>query len=429
MTPGEGAYSQLYLTGRNGNDTVTAAYLPGSPATVTFTLEGTSIGSFDTSVASEGGCGTPTSTQLVCALATPLDSIVLAGMGGDDSLKAVNFPSATTVVVLGGDGDDALAGGVESEDVLVDGPDGGGDVLTAFGGDDALLHNDGADQLFGGDGNDLFLSVSVCDRQTLKGEAGRDNASWARLKAAAAGANLGTGKAGGPGVGGTPACSGGSSDLDSLQEIEDLEGSEAGDTFYGDAGPNQLLGHKGPDTYSAAAGNDTILANSGFPDPDSDPFIDCGDDVDRVLIDHPQYGLDATPVNCEAVLEADPNNFQLLPDFPIPTPPPQGTFPVSPTPPARPVRDRKPPRTQLLSHPRALLTTTKTWRRVVFRFASSESGSSFRCKLDHRPFRPCASPRAYLLSHGRHAVRIVAVDRSGNVDPTPVLFRLRVQAR
>ena len=39
-------------------------------------------------------------------------------------------------------------------------------------------------------------------------------------------------------------------------EVEDLEGSSFGDVFYGDAGPNQLLGHPGPDVYFAGAGED-----------------------------------------------------------------------------------------------------------------------------------------------------------------------------
>jgi RTX calcium-binding nonapeptide repeat (4 copies) len=434
--PSQPGLAQLYLVGADGgNDTVTASYSPGA---VSFALSG---GSFDQSPAGQSGCSV-TATAATCTLTARLDSIVLAGMGGADNLTAVGFPGSVGIVILGGDGGDHLTGGDGNEDVLVDGPDGGADVLAALGGEDALLHNDGADQLLGGNGSDLFLSVSICDGQVLSGGAGRDNASWARLKSAAAGANLGTGKAGAPAAGGNPTCPGGSAALDSLQEIEDLEGSEAGDTFYGDAGPNQLLGHRGPDTYSAAAGNDTILANSGSDDPnlaeplDPDPFIDCGDDIDRVLIDHPQYGIDATPVNCEAVLEADPNNFQLLPDFPIPTPPPEGTFPVTPTPeatvptpPVRPARDRTPPRTRVLSHPRTVLTTAKLRRRVVFRFASNEPGSSFRCKLDLGPFRPCASPRAYLLGRGRHAVRIAAVDRSGNADRTPALFRVRVRAR
>jgi Ca2+-binding RTX toxin-like protein len=414
MTPGEGAYSQLYLVASNGDDAVTATYAPGPPASVTFTLEGSSAGSFDPAVEAEGGCNPPTSTQLVCVLETPLDSIVLAGMNQDDSLNAAGLPSSTTVVVLGGEGGDALTGGIESEDVLADGRGAGADVLAALGGDDALLHNDGADQLLAGDGNDLFLSVSVCDGQLLKGEADRDNASWARFKGEV-GANLGSGQAGEPGSGGNPACAAGN--LDSLQEVEDLEGSEFADAFYGDAGPNQLLGHFGPDIYSAAAGADTILANSG----DADPFIDCGEDIDRALIDQPQYG-DATPINCEAVIAADPNSFQILPGFPLPIPPPPVTLP-------RPVRDRTPPRTKILSRPRAVLTTAKLRRRVVFRFASSERGSTFRCKLDRKPYRPCTSPRAYALRRGRHAIRIVAVDPSGNADRTPALLRVWVRRR
>jgi Ca2+-binding RTX toxin-like protein len=426
MTPGQGAYSQLYLTGSNGKDIVTATYSTGA---VTFTL---TAGTFDQSASAAAGCTiAPTPTQATCPLATPLDSILLAGMDGDDTIAASGFPSATTIVVLGGKGSDSLNGGDASEDVLVDGPGtgaGSDDVLSAFAGDDALLHNGGADQRFGGVGNDLFLSVSICDGDLIRGEADRDNASWARLKGEAAGANLGSGKAGEPGAGGAPVC--GSGPLDSLQEVEDLEGSEAGDSFYGDAGPNQLLGHKGPDTYSAAAGGDTILANSGEPDPS----IDCGADIDRALVDHPEYG-DAVPVNCEAVVEADPNSFQILPDFPIPTPPPAPTpSPPAPAPPAtrpppRPPRDTKPPQTTITIRPRAVLTTHRARRRVLVRFAGSEPGSTFRCKLDGGPYRPCVSPRAYSLAIGNHTIRIRAIDAAGNADPTPALLRLKVRGR
>jgi Ca2+-binding RTX toxin-like protein len=411
MAPGQTPYTQLYLVGSNGADSVTATYAPGS---VTFTLEGGSAGTFDPGTASESGCGTPTSTQLVCALPTPLDSILLAGMAGDDTLNANGFPASTTVVLIGGEGNDNLLGGTESEDLLVDGPGAGADVLSALGGDDALLHNGGADQLFGGDGNDLFLSNSVCDGNLLSGGAGRDNASWARF-GEGVGVNLGSNQAGRPGPGATPSCGAG---LDSLSEIEDLEGSNSADVFYGDAGANQLLGHEGPDVYVAGAGGDSILANSG----DADPVIDCGDDIDRALVDYPQYG-DAVPIDCEVVREAAPNSFQLLPDFPIPTPPPPAVT-VKPA-----VRDRTRPRTRILARPPAVLTTSRTRARAVFRFASSERGSSFRCKLDRRPYRPCASPRVYRLARGRHTVRIFAVDPSGNADRTPALLSLRVRRR
>lgn len=181
-----------------------------------------------------------------------------------------------------------------------------------------------------------------------------------------------------------------------------------------------MLGHEGPDLYYARAGADSILANSG----DADPVIDCGDDIDRALVDFPEYG-DAVPVNCEAVREAAPNSFQLLPDFPIPAPPPPpATVKPKPVP-----RDRTAPRTRILARPPAVLTTTKARARAVFRFASSERGSSFRCKLDRKPYRPCVSPRAYLLRRGRHTVRIFAIDRSGNADRTPALLSLRVRRR
>ncbi len=415
MAPGQTAYSQLYLVGSSGKDVVTATYSAGA---VTFAL---TSGSFDQSPSAAAGC-TVTASQASCSLSRPLDSVVLAGMGGDDSLNAAGFPASVAVVEIGGEGDDAIVGGEATEDVLVDGPGGGADQLSAGGGDDALLHNGGADTLLGGSGNDLFLSNSVCDGDALNGGEGRDNASWARFGEGVA-ADLESGRAGRPGISGVPQCAGAT---DSLSGIEDLEGSGSADAFHGDAGPNQLLGHLGADSYSAGGGEDTILANSG----DADPLIDCGEGIDRALVDHPEYG-DAAPLGCEAVVEADPNSFQLLPEFPAPIPvAPDVVTPNPPLPPVRPPTippDRKPPATRIVAHPRALLTTTATRRRVVFRFASSEPGSRFRCRLDRRPFRSCASPRAYLLPPGQHTVRIVAVDAAGNADPTPARISLRIR--
>jgi Ca2+-binding RTX toxin-like protein len=424
MAPGVGPYAQLYLTGSSGRDVAGATY---GGSSVSFVL---SSGSFDQSASAAAGCTIADATHASCPLAVPLDSLLLAGMGGADSLGADGFPASVTVVELGGEGADSLTGGAASEDVLVDGPDagaGGGDLLDSLGGDDALLHNAGADQILGGDGNDLFLSDSVCDGNLIDGGAGRDNASWARFDQGV-GANLTSGSAGRPGAGSAPGCGGGP--LDSLRQIEDLEGSASADSFFGDAGPNQLLGHLGPDVYSAAAGADTILANSG----DSDPAIDCGEDIDRALIDRrPQYA-DAAPVGCEAVAEADPNSFQILPGFPIPTPTPPAESPTptpvppEPRPPVSPTADTSPPRTRLLSHPARVLFTSKRRRQVVFRFAA-EPGARFRCRLDRRAYAACASPRAFSLRRGRHVISIVAVDHAGNADPTPARFVLRIRRR
>jgi hypothetical protein len=66
-------------------------------------------------------------------------------------------------------------------------------------------------------------------------------------------------------------------------------------------------------------------------------------------------------------------------------------------------------------------------RTPTFRFSSSETGSSFECKLDRKPFLVCAAsyttPR---LSLGRHTLRVRARDRSGNVDPSPALYAFKV---
>jgi len=407
--PGATPYSQLYLVGSNGDDDVTATY---SAASVTFTL---AAGEFDQSPGNAGGCDVKSATEAVCALSDPLDSLLLAGMGGADSIAATTFPASVGVVVIGGEGGDTLEGGEETEEILVDGPGGGGDVLSGLGGDEALTHNGGDDELSGGDGNDLFLSNSVCDGERIVGGPGRDSSSWARFKASGVYASLEAGVAGRP-SGQALDC--GAEPADSLQEVEDLEGSENGDVLFGDAGPNQLYGRAGADAYFAAAGEDSILANSG----DADVAIDCGADEDSATVDRPQYG-DPQPVECESVFEADPGNFRtrtLLPPPPLPEPEP-------PPPPPRP--DRQPPQTRLIGHPPAHLATQKKWRRVAFRFTASETGSSFRCKLDARPFQPCASPRAYRVKVGRHVFRVFAIDRAGNRDATPATFRFRLLRR
>jgi Ca2+-binding RTX toxin-like protein len=405
--PGATPYAQLYLVGSSGGDKVTANY---SETAVTLQL---TAGVFDESPSDAGGCEIKSATEAVCPLTQPLDSLLLAGMGGNDILAASNFPASVGVVAIGGEGSDSLTGGEESEDILVDGPGGGADTLNALGGDDALTHNGGADELLGGNGNDLFLSNSVCDGERIVGGAGRDNSSWARFGEGVE-ANLATGLAGRPGSGEAPACGG--EPLDSISEVEDLEGSSFDDVLYGDAGPNQLLGHPGADIYYAGAGEDSILANSG----DADLVINCGPDNDSALIDHPQYG-DPEPVECESVAEADPNNFRTitqLPSPPLPEPPP----PAPPT-------DVRPPRTKLVTHPRALVFTGKKWRQVAFHFTSNEAGSRFRCKLDRKPYRGCASPRVYRVKAGRHSFRVFAIDAAGNRDRTPALFKFQLRHR
>ncbi len=86
--------------------------------------------SFDATATDAGGCvlaaGPPaTATCPLTGTAAPnvpaLDALLLAGMGGDDTITTAGFPPGATVVGLGGAGADTINGG-PSEDVLVDGP-------------------------------------------------------------------------------------------------------------------------------------------------------------------------------------------------------------------------------------------------------------------------------------------------------------------
>ncbi|HET9163220.1 MAG TPA: calcium-binding protein [Solirubrobacterales bacterium] len=409
----------VYATGSEGADDLRATYATAPTARVVFTL---ASGSFDQAPADAGGCNV-TAAEAVCPLpqapqVEPPDALLLAGMGANDTLHVAGFPDTTSIVELGGNGEDSLTGGNENEDMLADGT--GDDVLAGLGGDDALLNNEGADQLDAGAGSDLLLSDSLCDGDTLYGGEGeyRDNASWTKLDGPVE-ARLDTGRAGEP-AGEQPACPGGS--LDGLASIEDLEGSAHDDVFYGDEAANQLLGHLDADTYYALGGDDTVLANSA----DTDLVIDCGEgEGDTAFIDIPTTAYaDPTPEGCEHVYEAAPNVFQ-PPGTPLGPPPPPPPPPASGPTPAP--TDREPPQTKLLHRPAKLVYTRTKWRRVAFAFGASETGATFRCKVDRRPFKPCRSPRAYRLRAGRHTFRVFAIDRAGNRDRSAAIFNFTVR--
>lgn len=82
-----------------------------------------------------------------------------------------------------------------------------------------------------------------------------------------------------------------------------------------------------------------------------------------------------------------------------------------------------PPQTKITKHP-AKLTTNHS---AKFKFKSSIAGSSFKCKLDGRSYRNCASPKAYSnLTRGKHTFRVKAIDPFGNPDPTPAIFKWKI---
>jgi hypothetical protein len=64
-----------------------------------------------------------------------------------------------------------------------------------------------------------------------------------------------------------------------------------------------------------------------------------------------------------------------------------------------------------------------------FGFVSSESGSTFACRLDAGRWVNCASPKTYSgLGVGTHAFSVRATDAAGNVDSTPAVRSWAVEA-
>jgi len=63
----------------------------------------------------------------------------------------------------------------------------------------------------------------------------------------------------------------------------------------------------------------------------------------------------------------------------------------------------------------------------TFKFKSTEAGSTFKCKLDHKKFKKCKSPKTYHgLDPGKHTFKVEAIDAGGNVDKTPAKDKFKI---
>jgi hypothetical protein len=81
-----------------------------------------------------------------------------------------------------------------------------------------------------------------------------------------------------------------------------------------------------------------------------------------------------------------------------------------------PAADTTPPDTTITSGPSGSTTATS----VSVAFTSTESGSTFECKLDAGAYGACTSPKAYSgLSVASHTVSVRAIDAAANVDASP----------
>jgi thrombospondin type 3 repeat protein len=104
------------------------------------------------------------------------------------------------------------------------------------------------------------------------------------------------------------------------------------------------------------------------------------------------------------------------PDTTPPDTTPPDTTPPDTTPPDTTPPDTTPPETTIGSGPSGAVTSTS----ASFTFSSSESGSSFQCRIDGSAWDACSSPKAYAgLAEGPHTFDVRAIDGAGNVDVSP----------
>ena len=176
------------------------------------------------------------------------DADTVDGGSGTDTINAQLLGKSLAVNLATGsmtiDGQVSTVTGVENAigsivtDTLVgdgnrnvlDGGFNGGDVLIGAGGDDTLIGGRGADLLDGGTGTDV-----------------------ADYREAAAGVTVDLAQGG----------TGGDAAGDTFTGIEDVDGSDFGDSITGDAGANDLFGRGGNDLLKGGGGADTLSGTSG----------------------------------------------------------------------------------------------------------------------------------------------------------------------
>jgi glucose/arabinose dehydrogenase len=110
----------------------------------------------------------------------------------------------------------------------------------------------------------------------------------------------------------------------------------------------------------------------------------------------------------------------------------KATYSILPTPPVQesPLPLPPPPPPPLVLHASLGKHPGKktSKRSATFTFSASEAGSTFRCKLDAKPFKPCRSPITYKgLKPGRHVFKVMSVASDGARTSAPAAFSWKVR--
>lgn len=181
---------------------------------------------------------------------------------------------------------------------------------------------------------------------------------------------------------------------------------------------------QGSDVVGVAAGLDPVLRDNGGPTPThallaGSIAIDRGNSFGATT---DQRGL-PRPADFPAISNREGGDGSDIGAFELQVPAPapaSGDGPVLVT--EQPA-DRQPPNTRIVKGPARDGYETK----AKFRFASTEAQSSFQCKVDKGRWEGCRNPYKRTVKPGKHLFKVRAIDRFGNVDPTPAQFGWRVK--
>ena len=149
-----------------------------------------------------------------------------------------------------------------------------------------------------------------------------------------------------------------------------------------------------------------------FVDPDNDDF---SLRPDSPLID---AGNPAAPPGDGLAFNDVPRALpgHLLCDVEIPARRDIGAYEFVP-----PLADCNPPNTKFQKKPKKKVKSKK----VTFKLASTEPGSTFECKLDKKKWKACAATVKVSVKPGKHTFRARAVDEAGNRDKSPAKFKFQ----
>jgi Ca2+-binding RTX toxin-like protein len=210
------------------------------------------------------------------------------GTDGNDTLVGSNSTTLESEVLAGGKGNDSIDGGAgfdiadftwgNTAAVTVDlstgtatGADIGSDTLQNIEG---VISSAGNDSLKGSDGDNWFRPQGGND--TVDGGLGTDRVVYDRATAAVA-VDLGL----------TTAQDTKAEGLDTLMNIENLRGSSFNDTLTGSSGGNNIQGRAGNDSIRGMSGNDSIFGEDGndsIDGGDGDDSLNGGLGADRFFL-------------------------------------------------------------------------------------------------------------------------------------------------